>query len=226
MIRPSAKYASPFVLLICSFTQLGSNSFALSLPIPSAELLYFMASQHRIPEASESCSPEEARWWQNVREAGHQFASAAQLKHQAMIEARRRRRIREDRNDGFSQDEREGYDAQIIKAREKYMRLLREGVEKTYRVPIRDRKIPLVLYGGRPWYTREARAGKVTGEVKLNSEFRADGTIGEVKILKGLGYGLDEMAIEAVRQMVFLPAVGSGRLINISKPIVVTFTLN
>jgi TonB family protein len=223
-MRLSKKHDSIILLIgLCI-----SVSIATSATPPSISRIYLLSPasmQDRIPKATESCSPEEAKWWEDVREVGHQYSSAAYLKHKAVNEARRKRGIREDENDGLSQDERESYDAQIIRARENYVALLREGAEKAYRVPIRDRKNPLILYSGRVWYTREARARRVTGEVRLSVEFRAEGAVGEVKVVRGVGYGLDEKAIEAVRQMVFLPAVNSGRLTTVSKTIEVAFNL-
>jgi TonB family protein len=65
----------------------------------------------------------------------------------------------------------------------------------------------------------------ITGEVRLSVEFRADGTIGKISVEKALGYRLDDKAIEAVRQIVFLPAVISGTLTTVTRPIEIEFKL-
>jgi TonB family protein len=226
MTRPSGSFASTAVLATALCIQGGSRSPALPHSIPRMDALSSLAIQDSIPKATEPCSPEEAKWWQDVREAGHQLAAAARRKHQAVTDARRKRGVGDDENDALTQNEREGYDTQIKKAREEYLRLLGEGTEKSYRVPLGDRKGPLILYSGRLWYTKEARAMRIAGEVRLIVVFGANGAVGAVKTAKGLGYGLDEKAIEAVREMVFLPAVNSGRLITVSKYIDVAFNLS
>jgi hypothetical protein len=47
---------------------------------------------------------------------------------------------------------------------------------------------------------------------------RLDGTVGEVKIVQGLGYGLDEKAAEAARQMIFLTAVKDRKFVSFRMP--------
>jgi TonB family protein len=54
---------------------------------------------------------------------------------------------------------------------------------------------------------------------------RADGTIGAVKILQGLGAGLDQRAIEAVRQWRFSPARRFGTPVDVLVEIAVEFRL-
>jgi len=214
----------PFVVFFTGLC-IDSGTRPLAAPFSRIGSLSGLVTQERIPKATESCSPEEAKWWGDVREAGNQFAAAAHQKHRAVTEARREGKIRADEDDGLTQAKREAYDVEIKSAGQKYSSILREGIDRSYRVPLRDRKSPLILYEGRLWYTRAARARGLTGEVRLKAQFRADGTIGEVRVVKGLGYGLDDKAVEAVRQMVFLPAVISGTLATVSTPIEVTFNL-
>ncbi len=86
--------------------------------------------------------------------------------------------------------------------------MLREGIEKSYSIPIPDRP-PIFLYFGRPNYTEEARRKKIEGNVSVRLRLEADGTIGEVQVVSGLGEGLDEEAIKSMRQILFLPAISS-----------------
>jgi TonB family protein len=81
------------------------------------------------------------------------------------------------------------------------------------------------LYNGWPSYTEVARRNKTMGRVRANVEFRSDGAIGNVTIVAGLPDGLSEMAIKAIRQMVFLPAVGTTGFETTSRPIDVDFNL-
>lgn len=58
-----------------------------------------------------------------------------------------------------------------------------------------------------PNYTREAKETGLSGVVLLLVAFRADGTIGPVLVLRGLGNGLTEKAVEAAKQIKFNPVI-------------------
>jgi protein TonB len=57
-----------------------------------------------------------------------------------------------------------------------------------------------------PTYTDEARHGKVQGAVTLQVLVGADGRAQAIRIVKGIGFGLDERAVETVRGWKFIPA--------------------
>ena len=57
-----------------------------------------------------------------------------------------------------------------------------------------------------PMYSEEARKSKVQGSVLLSVLVGVDGRVKEVRVIRGLGMGLDENALEAVRKWQFLPA--------------------
>jgi TonB family protein len=57
-----------------------------------------------------------------------------------------------------------------------------------------------------PLYSEEARKIKVQGSVLLTVLVGADGRAKEVRMIRGLGSGLDENAIQAVRSWQFIPA--------------------
>jgi protein TonB len=65
---------------------------------------------------------------------------------------------------------------------------------------------PGCAYCPYPTYTDEARHGKVQGSVTLAVLVGADGRAQEVRIVKGIGFGLDERAVETVRGWKFIPA--------------------
>jgi len=67
------------------------------------------------------------------------------------------------------------------------------------------------LYCPDPEYTEEARKEKLQGIVTLEVLVRADGRAGQVKIVKGLGLGLDERAMNAVKRWRFEPARDAAR---------------
>lgn len=65
---------------------------------------------------------------------------------------------------------------------------------------------PGCAYCPYPTYTDEARHGKVQGAVTLQVLVGADGRAQDIRIIKGIGFGLDERAVETVRGWKFIPA--------------------
>jgi periplasmic protein TonB len=65
---------------------------------------------------------------------------------------------------------------------------------------------PGCAYCPYPTYTDEARHGKVQGSVTLQVLVGADGRAQDIRIVKGIGFGLDERALETVRSWRFIPA--------------------
>lgn len=61
-------------------------------------------------------------------------------------------------------------------------------------------------YCPNPEYTEEARKGKLQGGVTVQVLIGADGTAKSIRIVKGLGMGLDERTIETIRGWHFVPA--------------------
>lgn len=62
-----------------------------------------------------------------------------------------------------------------------------------------------------PVYTEEARAKKIEGEVLLQVVFEASGRLHVVRVVRGLGHGLDDAAIHAAEQIRFKPALRNGQ---------------
>jgi TonB family protein len=62
-----------------------------------------------------------------------------------------------------------------------------------------------------PLYTDEARAKHIEGEVLLEVVFEATGKIHVLRVIRGLGYGLDDAAIRAAQQIRFKPALQDGQ---------------
>jgi protein TonB len=67
------------------------------------------------------------------------------------------------------------------------------------------------VYCPDPEYTDEARHEKLQGSVTLRVLVTANGRAGQIRIVRGLGLGLDEKAIEAVRKWRFQPARDAAR---------------
>ena len=62
-----------------------------------------------------------------------------------------------------------------------------------------------------PNYTAEARAQRVEGEVLLEVVFEASGKLRVLRIVRGLGHGLDDAAVHAAEQIRFKPALKDGQ---------------
>ena len=67
-----------------------------------------------------------------------------------------------------------------------------------------------ITYKPNPVYTDEARQLKLEGEVLLEVMFGANRDLNVIRVVRGLGHGLDEAAIAAARQMKFKPALRNG----------------
>jgi periplasmic protein TonB len=74
-------------------------------------------------------------------------------------------------------------------------------------------------------YTDDARRNNIEGEVELEIVVRRDGTVGDVKILRGLRGGLNDRAVEAVRQWRFAPGRMKGVPVDVVVEVGVEFRL-
>jgi len=77
-----------------------------------------------------------------------------------------------------------------------------------------------------PVYTPAARARQIEGEVIVTALFRWDGKIKEVAVERGLGYGLNQRAVEAVKRTTFEPARLNGKPVDVRAQLVFTFKLD
>ena len=84
---------------------------------------------------------------------------------------------------------------------------------------------PRLLHEARPRYTEEARQDGVEGDVVLEIVVRSDGSVGDIRVLRRLGSGLDEQAIQAVRQWKFAAATRFGTAVDVLVEVAVEFKL-
>jgi TonB family protein len=84
---------------------------------------------------------------------------------------------------------------------------------------------PKVLHKMEPEYTEEARVAKYQGTVVLAVEIDPNGVAQNIRIVKGLGFGLDENAVIAVQQWQFQPATKDGAAVTVQASIEVNFRL-
>jgi len=84
---------------------------------------------------------------------------------------------------------------------------------------------PAVLYKIDPEYSEEARKAKYSGTVVLYIEVDQTGHARNLKVVKGIGLGLDEKAIEAVNKWRFKPGLKDGKPVVVAAHIEVNFRL-
>jgi protein TonB len=84
---------------------------------------------------------------------------------------------------------------------------------------------PVALYKPEPQYSEEARKAKWQGAVLLSLVVDENGKPIQIKVIRPLGLGLDEKAIEAVSQWKFKPGMKDGKPVPVQAQIEVTFRL-
>jgi protein TonB len=84
---------------------------------------------------------------------------------------------------------------------------------------------PDLLREVRPDYTDDARRLGIEGDVVLEIIVRADGSVGDIRVVEGLRGGLDRRAVEAVKQWRFSPARRYGVPVDVVVEVAVEFKL-
>jgi len=84
---------------------------------------------------------------------------------------------------------------------------------------------PAVVYKVDPEYSEEARKAKYSGTVLLQLVVGIDGKANSIKVVKGVGLGLDEKDIEAVQKWKFTPGKKNGQPVPVYATVEVNFRL-
>ena len=84
---------------------------------------------------------------------------------------------------------------------------------------------PRALETPDPEYSEEARKAKYQGTCVLGLVVGPDGKPRDIRVARALGMGLDEKAIEAVRNWRFEPAMKDGRPVAVQINVEVSFRL-
>jgi TonB family protein len=84
---------------------------------------------------------------------------------------------------------------------------------------------PQVLYRAEPEFSEEARRKKISGTVRVYLWVDENGDVSHVRVVQGVGYGLDEQAVDAVRQYKFKPATLNGEPVKVDLYIQVSFQI-
>jgi TonB family protein len=84
---------------------------------------------------------------------------------------------------------------------------------------------PVLLKQAYPEFSDQARRKKVNGDVLLHFIVDEQGIPQDVKVVRGLGMGLDENAIKAVKQYRFRPAMREGVAVKVEMNVSVNFQI-
>jgi TonB family protein len=82
-----------------------------------------------------------------------------------------------------------------------------------------------ILQKPRPPYSDEARSLQIEGEVTLEMLFPASGPARVLRVLRGLGHGLDETATKAATGIRFRPAIEYGKPVDTVATVRIEFQL-
>jgi len=84
---------------------------------------------------------------------------------------------------------------------------------------------PRAIYKPDPEYSPEARQAKYQGTVVVSLVVTPDGTARGLRVVRSLGMGLDEKALEAVRKWRFEPARKDGKPVAVAVDVEINFRL-
>jgi len=86
---------------------------------------------------------------------------------------------------------------------------------------------PEVIKEAKPQYTAVAMDAKIQGLVEMEAIVLADGTVGEVRVVRSLDkqFGLDEAAVAAMKKWRFKPGTRDGVAVPVMVAVEMTFTV-
>jgi TonB family protein len=85
---------------------------------------------------------------------------------------------------------------------------------------------PVPIYKVEPAYSEQARAAGFQGTVLLTVVVDEEGTPQEIKVLRALGMGLDEKAVEALGKWKFRPAMKDGKPVRVKANVEINFRID
>jgi protein TonB len=84
---------------------------------------------------------------------------------------------------------------------------------------------PQKLYCPNPLYTKQASKDGLEGPVTLQIVVKPDGSVGNVRVLQGLGKGLDQSAAKTVSTWRFTPSMKNGKPVAVRVDVTINFIL-
>ena len=93
-------------------------------------------------------------------------------------------------------------------------------------VPDHSKPSPQVLQQPKPSYTEKAKEARIEGIMLVSAVIRKNGSVDQIKVIKGLGYGLDESAVNTIsREWKFKPGTLNDEPVDVSVVMEVSFRL-
>ncbi|MBI4852916.1 MAG: energy transducer TonB [Acidobacteria bacterium] len=89
------------------------------------------------------------------------------------------------------------------------------GGGETYTQKSPGIKLPIITHTEKARYTEEGRLNKIQGKVVISALLNRNGTITDIKVLRSIGYGLDEEAIKTTMKVKFIPGTKNGQTIDV-----------
>jgi periplasmic protein TonB len=86
---------------------------------------------------------------------------------------------------------------------------------------------PRLIRDRKPNYTADAMKAKIQGRIGLEVVVRADGTVGDVRVVRSLDkeHGLDDEAVNAVKEWRFAPGTKDGAAVPVLVEVEMTFVM-
>ena len=103
--------------------------------------------------------------------------------------------------------------------------LAQSSDKKVYEATDEGITAPRLLEAATPGYTDDAKKKKIEGEVVLTTVVNENGDPTEIKVKKGLGHGLDESAIEALKIFKYKPGEKDGNAVKVRLDVPFNFYL-
>jgi TonB family protein len=89
-----------------------------------------------------------------------------------------------------------------------------------------DVRAPVVVQKVEPSYTEEARKAQINGIVIIEAIIGRDGVVKDAHVIKPLPFGLDQAAVDAVKQWKFEPGTLDGKAVDVIFNLTVNFRLD
>jgi TonB family protein len=84
---------------------------------------------------------------------------------------------------------------------------------------------PAVIHKADPEYTPQALEARLVGAVMLSVVVDTEGNATEIKVVRGLGNGLDEKAVECLQKWRFTPGTRFGEPVPVKATVEINFRL-
>ncbi|HZS46727.1 MAG TPA: energy transducer TonB [Blastocatellia bacterium] len=172
------------------------------------------------------CSPTEEKWWNELRDQGLQIRRLQSEEGPLNSELYNRQQGHTGSTDEAKQlqSKVDAIEKDLEQHKTGFRNLLKIGAEKNYNVPIGDQRLTLI-WQARPNYTEQARINNITGAVSVMAAFEANGNVSHCKVIQGLGFGLDENAVDALQRVLFLPEIQNGHFVSVFHRVKLNFVL-